>query len=252
MVNSLGQKTYELWVDEDGSYDFFPSTNASARALLDDDARLVKKFEADTWELAQQKRYDYLKWGQYHPYQQSYQEGVCITDSKGRQTKLQINKIFSKKEASEITKISFKEMSFLEKNKIVVPDRDFKNNKSYYLPQILQLQAYVLIGKDKNVIVNVKPNVIKKVLNFYSNNFKVFSVYLTFRYSIGANVKILEKDLSNKDELLEQIKQFDFVHKNVYQIYIYPSLLNIIEALHKNIQLKYNIDFDEFKHILAA
>ncbi|HLP90326.1 MAG TPA: hypothetical protein VK184_17290 [Nostocaceae cyanobacterium] len=58
---------YEIWRNEDGSLDFFPSTNDSARALLDDNAQLIKKIEANSWEEARQKQYEFLEWGNYQP-----------------------------------------------------------------------------------------------------------------------------------------------------------------------------------------
>jgi len=59
---------YELWESiEGGGYSFFPADNASARALLEPDDRLIWTVEANSWEEASQAQYNYLGWGHYHP-----------------------------------------------------------------------------------------------------------------------------------------------------------------------------------------
>lgn len=59
---------YELWESiEGGGYSFFPADNASARALLEPDDRLIWTVEANSWEEASQAQYNYLGWGQYKP-----------------------------------------------------------------------------------------------------------------------------------------------------------------------------------------
>ncbi|OLP19742.1 hypothetical protein BST81_04200 [Leptolyngbya sp. 'hensonii'] len=67
MVPLSQQTTYELWRSKDGSYDFFPTSNQTARALLDVEAELIQTFEAESWEAARQKQYEFLGWGNYHP-----------------------------------------------------------------------------------------------------------------------------------------------------------------------------------------
>ena len=57
-------KRYELWRTADGGQDsFFPTNNDSARNLLEPDARLIWTCEANSWNEAQQKRYDFMDWG---------------------------------------------------------------------------------------------------------------------------------------------------------------------------------------------
>ena len=59
-------KQYELWRSEAGNSDsFFAADNQSARNLLEFDARLVWTCAAKSWDEAQQKRYEFMKWGDY-------------------------------------------------------------------------------------------------------------------------------------------------------------------------------------------
>lgn len=87
MTNSLKLTTYELWQNEDGSYDFFPSHNESARVLLDDNAQLIKKFEANSWEAARQQQYEFLGWGNYQPASDLDGKDFFITDLQVRKTR---------------------------------------------------------------------------------------------------------------------------------------------------------------------
>ena len=57
------QSKYELWISEDGSYDFFLATNQSARSLLGKNAKLINVIEAASWEEARQKQREFLGWG---------------------------------------------------------------------------------------------------------------------------------------------------------------------------------------------
>ncbi|MBC5797616.1 hypothetical protein H5968_21310 [Sphaerospermopsis sp. LEGE 00249] len=86
MTSSLKLTTYELWQNEDGSYDFFPSHNESARVLLDDNSQLIKKFEANSWEEARQQQYEFLGWGNYQPVSDLDDRYVSTTDLQGRNT----------------------------------------------------------------------------------------------------------------------------------------------------------------------
>lgn len=52
--------TYELWVDKEGTYSFFPSSNKHTYDLIENDAQLVYMFSANTWEQAMQMYYDYM------------------------------------------------------------------------------------------------------------------------------------------------------------------------------------------------
>ena len=61
-------KRYELWRSEDGLRDSFFEAGTGDETnyqLLDSDARLIWTCEADSWDEAQQKRYDFMDWGTY-------------------------------------------------------------------------------------------------------------------------------------------------------------------------------------------
>lgn len=53
---------FEQWVDKDGSYSLFPSSNKSARQLLGDGAKLINVIEANSWEEARQRQREILGW----------------------------------------------------------------------------------------------------------------------------------------------------------------------------------------------
>ncbi|MBD2096745.1 hypothetical protein H6F90_16705 [Trichocoleus sp. FACHB-591] len=249
MASPTEQTNYELWINGDGSYDFFPSTNQSARSLLDEGAKLINVIEAISWEEARQKQYEFLGWGSYKP-AFDISEDVSILDSDGRKTAFNINDSFDRNIACRLTKISFKQLRTLEQEKIVLPLFNEKRNKVYTFPQLLQLQAYVLINQDRNV--RVRNNVLKKVLKFYSNNFNKIRLHQSFPYSIGSTVKTVEPDLSDVNDLLNQVKQLDFSYRAAYTVHIYPTMMNVLIALHENAQSIYNIEFDEFKQMLVA
>ncbi|GEM_PF-1288116 len=249
MVSTTEQATYELWLSEDGSYDFFPSTNENARALLDEDAKLVKLIEASSWEEARQKQYELLGWGSYQiPFDAS--EAVSILDSKGGRTAFNVNDLFNRNTACDLTKISFNQLRWLEQEKIVVPLSDKKRTKFYTFSQILQLQAYVLINHDKSV--RVRNNVLKKVLKFYSANFNKIDLHQSHPYSIGSTIKTVEPDLSNANDFLDQVRKLDFNYPASYTVHIYPSMMDVLLTLHENVQAIYDIEFDEFRQMLAA
>jgi hypothetical protein len=63
-MNTL--RKFELWESSTG-HDFFPAENDSARKLLDSDARLVKVFEAASWEEAQAMHHEFLGLEPYVP-----------------------------------------------------------------------------------------------------------------------------------------------------------------------------------------
>ena len=68
---------YELWVSEGDetaggvSYSFFPEENASARQMLETDARLLKIFEAEDWNDACTQKHAFLGWEPYEPMEES-------------------------------------------------------------------------------------------------------------------------------------------------------------------------------------
>lgn len=251
MANTPKTTIYELWLSGDGSYDFFASTNDSARALLDDNATLIKKIEADTWEAARQKQYEFLGWGNYQPVPDIDEKNISITDSKGRESTFKINQLFNKNEVHQLIKISFKQLLWLEKQKIVVPkSQNKKQGKFYIFPQVLQLQAYLLIDRDRSIAI--KPNLLKKVLKFYIDTFGDNKLHQAFPYSIGSMVKTIQADLSDVNDVLNEVNQLDFSRQNGYTVHIYPSLVNVIVALHENVQSQYDIDFDEFQQMLVA
>ncbi|MBD2386357.1 hypothetical protein [Cylindrospermum sp. FACHB-282] len=253
MANPAKKTIYELWLSGDGSYDFFPSTNESARALLDDNAELIKKIEADTWAAARKQQYEFLGWGKYQPVCDidEKDKDVSITDSKGRKSTFKIDQSFNKNEVHQLIKISFKQLLWLEKEKIVVPkSQNKKQGKFYIFPQLLQLQAYLLIERDRSIAI--KPNLLKKVLRFYIDTFGDNKLHQAFPYSIGSMVKTIQPDLSDVNHILNEVKQVDFSRQNAYTVHIYPSLVNVIIALHENVQSQYDIDFDEFQQMLVA
>ncbi|MBW4578101.1 MAG: hypothetical protein KME42_00825 [Tildeniella nuda ZEHNDER 1965/U140] len=254
MTSIAEQVTYELWVNGDGSYDFFPSTNESARAFLDEDAKLVSIIEASSWEEARQKQHELLHWEVYQPIPDVSLGDVSISDSKGRQTAFNIDDKFDRNTARKLTRISFKQLRYLEQEKMVVPFLEKgggkKRIKIYSFSQILQLQAYVLIDQDRSV--RVKNNVLKKVLKFYSDRFNNINLHQSFPYSIGSTIKTVEHDLSNANDFLDQVRKLDFSYPVSYTVHIYPSMMNVLLALHENVQAIYDIGFDEFRQMLAA
>ncbi len=62
---------YELWEDPDGSLTLFPFADDSARKVLDPNAKLLKIFEADSWEEACQMKNDFMGWGLYVPFDET-------------------------------------------------------------------------------------------------------------------------------------------------------------------------------------
>jgi hypothetical protein len=89
-------------------------------------------------------------------------------------------------------------------------------------------------------------------LKFYSDNFNKIRLHQSFPYSIGSTVKTVEPDLSDVNDLLNQVKQLDFSYKAAYTVHIYPTMMNVLIALHENAQSIYNIEFDEFRQMLVA
>ncbi|MEB3338175.1 MAG: hypothetical protein VKJ46_11975 [Leptolyngbyaceae bacterium] len=242
---------YELWLSEDGSYDFLPSTNNSARNLLDQDAKLITKIEADSWESARQKQYALLGWGNYLPAPDPVDfDQVFITDPQGRETTFDIHGLFGREEVFQLTKITWNKLNLLRKENIVVPESSQKS-KFYSFSQLLQLQAYVLIHHDKSAVI--RTHLLKKVLRFYSDNYRDVRRHESFPYSIGSVVKSIEPDLSNRDDLFEEIRRrLDFKGQDRYMVHIYPSLLNVISALHENVQSVYGVEFNDFRQMLVA
>jgi len=57
---------YELWKGPEG-FSFFPESNEEARSLLHPAAKLVWSCTAFSWEEAQMKKHNYLKWEPYVP-----------------------------------------------------------------------------------------------------------------------------------------------------------------------------------------
>jgi hypothetical protein len=69
--NEMENKKYELWSSESENSDsFFPAENDSARDLLAPDAKLIHVIEANSWNEAQQKRYDFMGWGHYKTFEE--------------------------------------------------------------------------------------------------------------------------------------------------------------------------------------
>jgi hypothetical protein len=58
--------TYEAWRDEFGIA-FFPSANESARATLTWRAKLLYKFQAESWEAAMTEHHRRQGWEPYKP-----------------------------------------------------------------------------------------------------------------------------------------------------------------------------------------
>ena len=57
---------YELWRSaRENSDSFFAADNQGAREMLPPDARLIRVIGAASWNEAQQKRYDFMGWGNY-------------------------------------------------------------------------------------------------------------------------------------------------------------------------------------------
>ena len=66
---------HELWRPPDGSCDsFFAANNNSARQLLEPDSRLIFVVEAVSWDEAQQKRYEFMRWGIYRTVEELSEE----------------------------------------------------------------------------------------------------------------------------------------------------------------------------------
>jgi hypothetical protein len=57
---------WELWKNAFG-YDFFVESNQRARELLEPDSKLIWTVEAESFDEAQQAKYDFLGWGKYNP-----------------------------------------------------------------------------------------------------------------------------------------------------------------------------------------
>ncbi|BCM89999.1 hypothetical protein IAD21_01850 [Abditibacteriota bacterium] len=64
----MPRQLFELWRSEDGGQDsFFPSSiSTEERAKqLSPDSKLIWTTEAESWNEAQQNRYDFMGWGHY-------------------------------------------------------------------------------------------------------------------------------------------------------------------------------------------
>lgn len=63
---SVTRMRYELWQRVAG-YSFFPEDNESARKTLEAGSKLMKVFEADSWEDASRQKNEFLGWEPYKP-----------------------------------------------------------------------------------------------------------------------------------------------------------------------------------------
>lgn len=60
---------YELWQSKgDSSLTMLPENYRWKKAILEDDAALLKVFEAPTWEDAQRQKHEFLGWEPYKPF----------------------------------------------------------------------------------------------------------------------------------------------------------------------------------------
>lgn len=56
---------HELWRSKDGGLSFFPSSNTSAKELLNIDAELIWTVEATNFFAAMTAYYEFMDWGEY-------------------------------------------------------------------------------------------------------------------------------------------------------------------------------------------
>jgi hypothetical protein len=166
-----------------------------------------------------------------------------MTFPDGRKVVFNTDYLWNIKEASQITKLSINQIKFLEKEKAVVGfllNEINKKDKHFEFRQIIQLQAYKLILKQKQKNKGFEQNTIlkgaelKKILDFYGEYQLKVKQLDHFPLLFNGGIFIIAPDMSGSQEFMSNLATLDWKSESVRVASFYPPLLEVLKQLCEN------------------
>jgi hypothetical protein len=164
-----------------------------------------------------------------------------LTFPDGRQVSYKTDYFWPESEICQLTKLTARQVRFLEKEKAVVPTLDEKN-RLFTFSQLLQMQAYKLIkgtksisqgfGQDKDV--NLKRADLQKLLGFYADYYLKGDIYQHVPMFGNGQVFLVAPDISNSKEVIDAFASMNWRSQNQITFTLYPSLFDVFKQLCEN------------------
>ena len=161
----------------------------------------------------------------------------------GRKIIFNTDYLWNTKEASQITGLNFKQINYLGKEKAVVGfSIDILNKKDRYFEfsQVLQLQAYKLILKQKQQNQGfgqsfiLKGSDLQKILKYYADYELKVKALDHFPVLFNEQIFSIAPDMSGSQEFLSTLSTLDWRSDSVRIASIYPPLLEVMKQLCDN------------------